>query len=201
MHVVFRHFTCELFELLCNFTCEVLQSKCHFCHTGILPNSGWHVCEMWQEYCFIACVCVWVCVYRLTNVCVSHKWQTQRLDWCNDSSNGKYSSSDCSGAKTINVCIRFIKCNPCTERQHLVLFHHSVLKLGEVLDKLIEKYWTLIFQTNLFTPHQLPAGITVTQETNKKILAQTLSPTEEPNPANHVWVSRLFFHFPSSHQE
>lgn len=54
---------------------------------------------------------------------------------------------------------------------HLVLFHHSVLKVGEVLGKhmLIEKYWRLIFQTNLFTPHQLLSGIVVTQGINKQI--------------------------------
>lgn len=100
------------------------------------------------------CVCVWVWVHRyaacLINVCVSHKLQSQWLDWCNDSSNGKYSSGDCRRPKTINVCIRFIKWNPCTKRLHLVLFHHSVLKLGEVLSKhmLIENHWTLIYLSN-----------------------------------------------------
>lgn len=48
------------------------------------------------------------------------------------------------------ICIRFIKCNPWTERLHQVLFHHFVLKLAEVLGKhvLIENYWTLIHLSN-----------------------------------------------------
>lgn len=164
-----------------------------------------HVCKRWRESFFIVCVWVWVHRYAacLINVCVSHKLQSQWLDWCNDSSNGKYSSGDCRRPKTINVCIRFIKWNPCTKRLHLVLFHHSVLKLGEVLSKhmLIENHWTLIYLSNksFYPPsvsfrHHSNAG----NKQQKKKVVQTSSPTE-PNPANHVWVSRLFFHFLSTH--
>lgn len=65
----------------------------------------------------------------------------------------------------------------------LVLFHHSGFKVGEVLSKhvLIEKYFTLIFQTNLFTPHQLSSGIAATWKTNKQIHSNFV-----PNTANHA---------------
>lgn len=65
------------------------------------------------------------------------------------------------------ICIRFIKRSPRTERLHLVLFHHFVLNLGEVLGKhvLIENYWTLIYLSNKsfyppssFSRHHSDAG-------------------------------------------
>lgn len=116
------------------------------------------------------------------------------------------------GSKTINVCIRFIKCNPCTEWLHLVLFRFitlfwSLVKCSANTCWLKSIGLSSTFQTNLFTTHQLPSGIILTRATNKhthkkspSAVAQTLSLTE-PNPANHVWVSWLFFHFILSHQE
>lgn len=149
-------------------------------------------------------VCTGMQPSRLTNACVSHKLLTQWLDWCNDSGDGRYSSDDYGGTKTINVCIRFIKCNPCTERLHLVLFHHSVLKLGEVLGKLvlIEKYWALIYFSNksFYPPSGSFRHHFNLENKQKKKVTQTLS-LIEPNLANHVWTSWLFFHFLSSHQQ
>lgn len=173
------------------------------------------VCENWPRYCvtyvkggmshasWCVCVCMGMQFQFINTVCVSHKLQTQWLDWCNDSSNEKYSSGDCSGSKTINACMRFIKCNPCTEQLHLGLFHHSVLKLGEVLHKhrLIESIGLSSFKQIFLQPsasvrHRCDPG-----NRKKNNIAQTLSSTEEPNPANHVWVSWLFFHFLSSYQK
>lgn len=110
-------------------------------------RSRLHGAFVWDVEQIIAC---FLCVLPsgLTNVCVSYKLLTQWLDWCNDSSDVKHSSDDYSVTKTINVCIRFIKCNPCTEGLHLVL--HSVLRFAEVLGKLvlIERYWTVIYFSN-----------------------------------------------------
>lgn len=140
---------------------HVKQFRCVFCLTKSWdPDTMWCIwvkCSTFIEY---VSVCTRMLPLWLTNVCVSHKLQTQWLDWCNNSSNGKYSSGDCSGAETINVCVRFIKCNPCTERLHLVLFHHSVFKLGEVLCKHV------IYFSNKSPPppppqNQLPSGITL----------------------------------------
>lgn len=148
----------------------------------------------WPRSCFTMCVpvgmqtlyCLWVTNCRL--------W----LGWCIDNSNGKYSSGDCSGAKTIKVLVRFIKCNLRTEWLRLVLFHHSVLKVGEVLSKhiLIERYWGLIFQTNVFTAINF-CQASLWQEINKQIYSKL----SLANQANHVWEARLFFHFLSSYQE
>lgn len=152
-----------------------------------------HVHDRWHKSGFAVCAC-------LTDVCVPHKLQTQWLDWCNGSGNGKYSSDDCSGAKTINVYMRFIKCNSCTGRLHLVLFHHCFWNLAKCS---ANTCWLKGIGLSSFKQISLPTSAPIghhcgwrkqTTTTTKKRFAQTLSPTEEINPANHVWVSWLFFH-------
>ena len=126
-----------------------------------------HVHDRWHKSGFTVLAC-------LTDVCASHKLQTQWQDWCNGSSNGKYSSGDRSGAKTINVYMRFIKCNPCTGRLHLVLFHHSVFETWRSARQ-TRADWKVLdshLSNKSLYPHQLPSGIIVA-EGNKQTTTTT----------------------------
>lgn len=145
------------------------------------------------------------CSCCLTNVCVSHKLQCQWLDWCNDSSNVKYSSGDCRGGKDYK----------CMYKVHKVQSVHRATA-SSAFSSLCFEAWRSARQTRadwklldshlpfkqIFLPSIcfLQASFWCSKQTkqNKTEVARTSPPTE-PNPANQVWVSRFLFHFLSSH--